>query len=655
MRNTSTPTIAFASCLTTALLLTACGGGGGGGSSTPPPANTPPVANAGPDQTVDAGVMVTLDGSGSADADGTISGYTWTQTGGSPAVTLSSRTVVRPTFDAPAVTATTTLTFSLVVRDNRNANSNTATVGVTINPPVAGTVSGRVRFTRIPTTANAGLNYGNQQLQPARGVTVRALAAGTAALLGTTSTDDNGDYSFNIAAGTNVNLVVDAEMVRGAPQPLPRWNFSVRDAEMGDAINPAVYSYNDPVTVSSDNGVGHNIDIPSGISTTGTITGTRASAPFAILDTIFKGKALVLGAAPTTLFPDLVIDWASNNLGGVTYFDRGASPQLIVLSGEPTEDTDEFDQHVIAHEFGHYIEANYSRADNIGGQHGLGDRLDIRVAFGEGFGYAFGAMALGDPVSVDTFVFNGNNVSSTFDVDDNPPTPNDDEGCWCSESSVWSVLWDLYDSNVDPNDAVALGFTPLWNVLTSEQRTTPAFTSLFSFITAVKAANPAQAANIDTLVVAQNTSIITDIWGTNETRFPSTVAAAAALPLYTDITINGPAVQVLNVDDAGTYNTLGSRRYLRFTVNSQTDLTITANSSNPSVDKDTDFIVWRNGEVVALGFGPKEENPETETIENAEPGTYIIDVYDCANGCDSDQGTSSMPGDYTITVTVTSP
>ena len=141
MRKTSTPTFAFAACLTTVLLLTACGGGGGGGSSTPPPANTPPVANAGANQTVDAGVVVTLDGSGSADADGTISGYTWTQTGGSPAVTLSSRTVARPTFDAPAVTATTTLTFSLVVRDNRNANSNTATVGVTINPPVAGTVT----------------------------------------------------------------------------------------------------------------------------------------------------------------------------------------------------------------------------------------------------------------------------------------------------------------------------------------------------------------------------------------------------------------------------------------------------------------------------------------------------------------------------------
>ena len=78
-----------------------------------------------------------------------------------------------------------------------------------------------------------------------------------------------------------------------------------------------------------------------------------------------------------------------------------------MLSADPTEDTDEFDQHVIAHEFGHYIENSFSRADNIGGAHGRGDKLDIRVAFGEGFGYAFSAIVLGDPVARDSFVNGG--------------------------------------------------------------------------------------------------------------------------------------------------------------------------------------------------------------------------------------------------------
>jgi hypothetical protein len=79
--------------------------------------------------------MVTLDGSGSSDADGTIAGYTWTQTAGTPTVTLSSRTVAQPTFEAPAVTTATTLTFSLVVRDDRGANSTASSVGISVNPP----------------------------------------------------------------------------------------------------------------------------------------------------------------------------------------------------------------------------------------------------------------------------------------------------------------------------------------------------------------------------------------------------------------------------------------------------------------------------------------------------------------------------------------
>ena len=345
----------------------------------------------------------------------------------------------------------------------------------------------------------------------------------------------------------------------------------------------------------------------------------------------------------------------STNPGGLTYFNSGETPQLIVLSANVGEDTDEFDQHVIAHEFGHYIEANFSRADNIGGAHAIGDKLDIRVAFGEGFGYAFSAMVLGDPLAVDTFVDDAcpdSQCSSTFNVETNPPSadPGSGEfGCWCSESSVWSILWDLYDTNADPNDTVALGFQPLWNVLTNSQRTTPAFTSLFSFITAVKAASPVNANAIDFLVTAQNTSTITDIWGTTETHVPAPVASVAALPLYTSYgAIGGPAVTLRNVNDAGTHNTLGNHRYIRFEVTSTRSITITASSSNPNMP-DTDFLVTRAGDYVAVGVDDSSENPETETF-TATPGTYLIDAYDCANGC---SGTAQgVEGDYNITVTV---
>jgi hypothetical protein len=75
----------------------------------------PPIANAGPDQTVLTNTIVTLDGSGGSDPDGDLPlAYGWAQTGG-PAVTLSSRTSVSPTFTAPANPAV--LSFNLTVTD----------------------------------------------------------------------------------------------------------------------------------------------------------------------------------------------------------------------------------------------------------------------------------------------------------------------------------------------------------------------------------------------------------------------------------------------------------------------------------------------------------------------------------------------------------
>jgi hypothetical protein len=58
------------------------------------PANQPPVANAGPDQTVTAGTQVTFDGSGSTDDHGIIN-YTWTFTYNGTTVTLWG---MNPTF-----------------------------------------------------------------------------------------------------------------------------------------------------------------------------------------------------------------------------------------------------------------------------------------------------------------------------------------------------------------------------------------------------------------------------------------------------------------------------------------------------------------------------------------------------------------------------
>ncbi len=98
----------------------------------PVSANTAPVANAGPDQTgIEPFATVTLNGTGSTDADGDTLTYAWTQTAGTT-VTLSSSTAASPTFTAPATLAGATLTFSLVVTDSHGAASTADTVSITV-------------------------------------------------------------------------------------------------------------------------------------------------------------------------------------------------------------------------------------------------------------------------------------------------------------------------------------------------------------------------------------------------------------------------------------------------------------------------------------------------------------------------------------------
>jgi serine protease len=126
---------------------------------------TPPTANAGTDQAVDPGTVVTLSGSvSSANSPAAIVSYAWTRTAG-PSVTLNNANTVSPSFTIPIGTAAgTAYTFQLTVTDDGGL-TGTSTVNVTVNnaAPIMPTIGNKsvitgrtLNFTVSATDPNTG-------------------------------------------------------------------------------------------------------------------------------------------------------------------------------------------------------------------------------------------------------------------------------------------------------------------------------------------------------------------------------------------------------------------------------------------------------------------------------------------------------------------
>src|SRR5690606_9135756 len=163
--------------------------------------------------------------------------------------------------------------------------------------------------------------------------------------------------------------------------------------------------------------------------------------------------------APGTVFPPLVLHWSPSNVpsrgeDNVPDFDSGEIGTSlyrngvgIFLLGAEDSDTDEYDRHVIAHEWAHFLEHSLARSDSIGGPHTWGDQLDMRTAFSEGLANALAAMVVGDALYVDV-LGPGQAQGFAFDIEgpisSRPLHANPHPG-WFSEQSVHEIIYDLYD------------------------------------------------------------------------------------------------------------------------------------------------------------------------------------------------------------------
>jgi hypothetical protein len=115
--------------------------------------NQPPVADAGLPFSVSVNALTTLNGSASSDPESQPLTFGWAQVSGTP-VTLSSNSVVSPTFSAPALTGT--LVFQLIVTDSLGAASAPAFVTVTVSngEPTADAGAPQTVFVNASVTLN---------------------------------------------------------------------------------------------------------------------------------------------------------------------------------------------------------------------------------------------------------------------------------------------------------------------------------------------------------------------------------------------------------------------------------------------------------------------------------------------------------------------
>ncbi|MCW5804253.1 MAG: hypothetical protein KIT31_17910 [Deltaproteobacteria bacterium] len=285
-------------------------------------------------------------------------------------------------------------------------------------------VRGIVRYEDRPATLeNNKAVVGAAVPMPARAVGVAVLDDATGAMLAEGTTGEDGAYalSFDALGGQDVHILVVAQSTTAAR----------------------------PLTVSKPGNLIHGFGgqaFRAGLDTAHDVLVTEASKAaqaFNIFDvclhTLDRVRSVygVANPVPLTVF------WSSGSNDG-TYYDGNA----IHLLGSSSDD-DGYDDTVILHETGHYVEDKYGRSDSPGGSHG-GAPTDPRLAWSEGFS-TYWAMAIRDePVYIDTNKDGGFGWNSDRDVTKaNPAQPLDQR---ISEDTVTQVLWDLGDAGPDDDD-----------------------------------------------------------------------------------------------------------------------------------------------------------------------------------------------------------
>ena len=298
--------------------------------------------------------------------------------------------------------------------------------------------------------------------RPIRYADVRIVASGQTLAAGATGEDG----TFSIFVPSSTEQQISAVCVATASKT-PGLLLDVRAANND-------YSFGDLYSMAS---------APANATGSGTLDVGATTAPsaldpgrfFNIWDVVIDAIQFVASPDANGSFPTqkLTVIWRSDHPYSTSFF-VGASqtPFLFVNSSNAYDDT------VISHELGHFIDYSFSHSDSPGGQHFIGDnKQDMRLSWGEGLATYLGCSARKfrghdrPEIYVST---DGTKLSFSFEIEYSTGTAiiSSTTGS-TNELAVSAALWDITDGadTKDPtpgvdDDPMQRPFSEVWKDLT---------------------------------------------------------------------------------------------------------------------------------------------------------------------------------------------
>lgn len=344
------------------------------------------------------------------------------------------------------------------------------------------TASGSASY-RKPTLDGSGLNVTTTVSTPIRFAEVQVKSA-TGSVVQCTETDSSGNFSFIVPQGGTYTVYVNS---RG-------YNSTVQASVLNSPDENLYYSSTASFSASAAT--------ISGISVVASATGETFAGAFNIFDDIVKANeflntkvsdcsTFITGCIDFSVAPKIQAYWTPGfnpgslfgSSAGLSFYAQGTR-KLYILGGSKTykdledmkiSDTDHFDDSVIIHEYGHFIEDMYAKTDSPGGSHDANSVTDPRLAWGEGWADFFSLIVPNNSTYVDTAGNDQGTPQYYFnqDLENNSPAKDvpatSGEGNF-REFAITRSLWDAMDSGSESGaggvENIQAAFREFWFIFT---------------------------------------------------------------------------------------------------------------------------------------------------------------------------------------------